>query len=144
MTLYQGNDFTLTLPNGLQDNTIHVFAVSQDSPGDFGLVIHRDTLVPGETVEDYVIRQKAAIAGKLADLCVVRELRTEIAGLPAVELEFTWRHEGRPVQQRQACVACGTRVWIVTGTFQESTGSEWLRAYDGALRTLRLQPSREP
>jgi hypothetical protein len=86
---FVAQEFTIEgLPPSLKDKTLNIFSLSDEGPSDVSVVVARDKLRPGETLQQYTERQKTLMAQRMARLQLLGEGATQLDGQPAWWIDF--------------------------------------------------------
>ena len=140
--IYQTNELTFNLPDGLLDRTVNIFALSDDGPGEFGLVVSRVPLKGGQTLRSYAVTQVAEMRNRMPAFVLIHELEGTVRGQPAMSLEFTWKSEAVTLHQRQVSFVVaatgGPVVMMITGTCRDRFSPKWTQAFEAAIESVQF------
>lgn len=141
MTTYNANEFVCTLPDELKDRTLNVFALRDDGPSDFNLVVSRDELSVGETPEAYIAKQLRMLSERVAGVTIVAQSRVLVDGEPAVLVDFYWSAPEGTMYQRQVTVQVpgSARVVVLTGTTRQPLAGRYEQMMNGVLADLHFR-----
>lgn len=119
--IYHLDEGILDIPAGLVDRSINMLMAPPGEAG-FSLIVSRDRLETGETLDDFIDRQLKELARQVDQF-------TEISRQPATPgrkgapmdtrlLEFHYRQHGQTVHQRQCVMTAADRrgILILTGS----------------------------
>lgn len=104
MAVYHLNEADVLIPDGWEDSTINAFSIpARNGAGASNLVITRDAKTRSADVRAYADQQLVEAAKKLKAYRLIGRRETQIAGRPAVEVDYVWTTPERiELQQRQA------------------------------------------
>src|SRR5262245_59193430 len=104
MTVYRLHEADVLIPDGWEDGTINAFSTpARNGAGAANLVVTRDAKTRSPDVRAYADQQLVEAAKKLKGYRLIGRRETQIAGRPAVEVDYAWMTPERiEVQQRQA------------------------------------------
>ncbi|ADX45821.1 DUF1795 domain-containing protein [Paracidovorax avenae] len=105
---YQMQEGSFELPDGLQDNSMHMF-MTGNSGLDMSLIATRERLEAGESFGAYMERQFKSVAMQVKDFKMGERLgdtAIPAKGLASLEYAQTFRQNGQTVHQRQ-------RTWLL-------------------------------
>jgi len=143
MGTYHTNEFICSLPAELKDRTINVFALRDDGPSEWNLVVSRDELEPNESVEAYVARQLRLLSERVAGVTILAQARTTVDGEPAILVDFTWQTPEAKMHQRQVTVKVpgegSARVVVFTGTTKDTLPPKWEKMMNDVLADVRFR-----
>lgn len=139
MGVYHINEGIFELPEAWSDRTLHIFAESDAIDPAWNIVISRDKLSEGETLDAYVTRQKDGMGKALRQLKVVRDDETTLDGVPARELETTWLGEQGTVRQRQVVTLHKGRAMVFTLTVLDYLYKRHVGVMDEMLQGFRFR-----
>lgn len=139
MGLYHINEGTFELPEPWSDRTLHIFAESDAAEPAWNIVVSRDKLPEGETLGQYVARQKEGMGQALRQLKILRDDETRLDGEPARELELTWLGENGVVRQRQVVAVHRGRAVVFTLTVLDYLYRRHAAVLDEMLREFRFR-----
>ncbi len=128
MPSYQIQEASFDLPAKLKDKTLNIFALPGAGPGDFSIVISRDSLAAGMTLLRYTERQIIEMESKFSQFDLLNRRDVTFDSLPAVELDYKWVSHGAKVHVRQVVTLVNpedntsTYVLIVTATAKAKLG----------------------
>jgi hypothetical protein len=140
MNIFHATEFVLNLPDQLKDKSVNVFALSDDGPSEFGVVIARDKPTGGESLVEYIERQ-VQILTKRAPLFRILHLDPMVVDKqPALKLDYTWLSEGGMMHQRQVSVMPTPALILnFTATSKDRISSKWDTAFHDMMSTLRFR-----
>jgi hypothetical protein len=141
MSLYHINEGHLRIPNGWEDETTNVLGwpPKNDESNPFSLTINRDEPEIGEDLNTYVARQLQALEAELIGYQLLRRAPSEIDGLPAEEVEFTWVSDGDKMAQRQVYVLHRDKVLVFTATVMEEFAADGVQLWETILSNFRFR-----
>lgn len=143
MGTFHTNEFVCSLPPELKDRTLNVFALRDDGPSEFNIVVSRDELDASETIESYISRQLRLLSERVAGVTIVAQARTTIDGEPAILVDFTWSAPEGKMHQRQVTVKVpgegAPRVVVFTGTTREALSPKWEAMMNAVLSDVRFR-----
>lgn len=142
MRSYTIDEASFNIPDEWSDKSVNVFSPSGDLPGDFSLVITRDSLPDEQSLGSYVDGQLEELSSTLPQFRLIRRYESTVDNLPAYNAEFTWRAEGNPeaklMMQRQTYVTSARAVLILTATTIEKFSREYQLIMDNLISSFRI------
>lgn len=98
-TIHEG---TFALPDAAADRTVNMLLLNI-GPGGLSLVVSRDVLRDGETVDGFIERQWTTASRQVKDLVEVarRTVAVGVKQLPGVQIDSTMQQQGRTFHQSQ-------------------------------------------
>lgn len=138
--LFQGNNFSLEVPDDWHDRSIISF-VANVSPGEFApnVVVTKESIDEETSVEDYAQRQFAVTQAEVEGLSVVEQRNIEIGGRPAVQLVQKISAHGLNLQQLQTFILSGEEIYILTCTSASSSFGQHLPRFQKIAASLNLR-----
>jgi hypothetical protein len=97
--LYQIQEGYLALDGAWQDRSINMLVPTEKVVEGVNLVVTRDVLPPGTSLNDHMARQKLTFQKELTDYKQLHEMSGVLDERPAHFLEFTWINGGKPLYQ---------------------------------------------
>jgi len=143
-TLYRTNAATFELPTKLKDKTMHIFALTDDGPSEFSMVISHAELHPDEELEDFSERLVAELGRALPKFDMKRRSEQMLDGAAAIELSYSWRNDGHFMHQRQviailpALPGASRRAMLIAATCMKPFNEEWNATFDAILSSLKI------
>ena len=141
MPRYEHSDLAFEAPDGWQDRTVTAFS----APPTAGKKVAPNLVVTREPVEENVTAAAHAdcmlveLAKRLEDFVLQHRRDVTVAGLPAVELSFTWSTGPGALRQKQVFVVPRKRTVL---TFTATAAQEDFAAaeprFNAALASVRL------
>jgi hypothetical protein len=129
--LYRVAEGSLTLDEGdWQDQSINVLLPTHLPVQGANLVLARDKLPLGMTLDDYIAQQRQNFGQQLAEVQILGDSRGQLDGREAHFLEFSWQSDGKPIHQMMATVLHGQKELL------NFTGSIPGAVDEGTRRTL--------
>jgi hypothetical protein len=141
-TMYQANEFTTTLPEGLKDKTVHIFSLTEDGPSPLAVIVTRERPQEGETLEAYVARQTQLLQKRLPLFRVLARRDATIDGQPAAQLDYAWQSatDGTMFHRQVMLFAPAAGViLIVTATAKTRLEPQWEAMFNEFVAGLRLR-----
>ncbi|MBO0859040.1 MAG: DUF1795 domain-containing protein [Chloracidobacterium sp.] len=138
MRIYGINEGYFEIPEEWSDRSVNVFSASGDLPGDFSLVITRESLEDNQNFESYVDEQLNALSKTLSRFKLTGKYAASVDRAPALNAEFTWETEGKRMVQRQVYVKCNRQALVFTATTVERFSQEYWQTIDNILTTFRM------
>lgn len=142
---YHTNNATFELPAQLKDKSMHMFAIKDDGPSEFSVVMSQADIDPEESLADFGDRLLKELGRALPRFHLSGMKDIEVGGSPAMELAYSWRKDGNFMHQRQAVVlvegaAPGSRqAMMITATCLAAFSDEWNAAFEGLLSSITLR-----
>lgn len=138
MQLFQMNEARFFIPGDFSDQTVNMFLAPKGQSADFSLVVTREEVKPGQTLEGYVSEQ----AGKMTEtFTAYRQLHrgdTTLGNQPAHEVEFLWEADGRPMHQHQTFVFARGMALTFTATAPENVYFKYEDTVKRLLATVQV------
>ncbi len=139
MSLYRIQEATFDLPRELKDKTLNIFAPPGNGPGDFSIVVSRDSVGEGMSLLRYTERQIIEMESKFSQFKLLGRHDVTLGGVPAVELNYTWVSQGTKVQVLQEVALSGAgNVLIVTATAKKGFAA-WEKLLRDFLASFRFR-----
>jgi len=144
MSEYLLNEFSFQMPEGLKDKTNHIFALTDDGPSEFNIVVSRSPIDARETMGSYRFRLKQELSRALAGFNLLSEREITLDGSPALELRFQWFLQGRPMHQTQVSffqqIEDDPRLVVqIAGTVDGAQPGRWEEPFQKMLSTVVLR-----
>ena len=142
---YELDEATLELPQIFKDKTVHVFALNDDGPNEFNLVVSRAEAQAGDTLDEFAERLSAELKKALPKFQLKRRQEASVDSAPAVELFYQWSNNGIAMQQRQtitlvqAAHAPVPQALMVAGTCMNAFTEHWHGVYDRVLASVKVR-----
>jgi hypothetical protein len=139
------NELVFELPTILHDKTMHVFALKDDGPNEFSLVISRAKVDAQNTLEEFTQRLCAELDRALPKFKLHQRVELHIDDCPAIELRYSWHNNGVVMQQRQSvalvqsAAAEEPEALMVAATCIDSFSAHWHATYDAMLASMKLR-----
>jgi hypothetical protein len=139
------NELVFELPTILHDKTMHVFALKDDGPNEFSLVISRAKVDAQNTLEEFTQRLCAELERALPKFKLHQRVELHIDDSPAIELRYSWHNNGVVMQQRQSitlvqsAAAVEPEALMVAATCIDSFSDHWRAVYDSMLASMKLR-----
>jgi hypothetical protein len=133
-------NLSFEVPDHWQDQTVVAWAAPAQAgkPAQPNIVVTRDKLPPGQTIKTYATKQVAAISKSLPEFEIEDSRDINVAGLPAVEVRFTWEGESGHLAQRQIMVAHKDVVYNITATCLSSGVADNTPIFDKIIASLQF------
>lgn len=114
---FTANDFTTALPAEWEDRTM-VTLFAPFAPGSFAsnVVITRHGAATGANIEDFAQEQIRLLQSSLPGFELLDQRLTMVNDYPAYQLLQRFQSEHGVLQQVQAFLLCGTKIFVITGT----------------------------
>jgi hypothetical protein len=139
------NELSFELPVALNDKTVHVFALTDDGPNEFNLVVSRAKVGIDDTLAEFADRLTAELTRALPRFQLKRRQEARIDNSPAIELFYGWNNQGVAMQQRQTVTlvqsasAVEPEALMVAATCAKVFNDHWHATYDGMLASMKLR-----
>lgn len=137
---YAMQEAQFAIPAAWQDQTVHILAAvgSAGGPPECSLVVHRDALQAGESLDAYVARQRANLQATLPEFRLVREGARTLGGVQARDAEYRFAAEAGLLRQRQVYVLRLGRALTLTATAPERLWAKHAPSFDAVLATWKF------
>lgn len=119
MSLYHINEGTFDLPDDWTDRSMNIFTPDESENPEWNIVISRDKLKEGETLEDYVSAQLEEMPKALPRFRLVSEEKVEINNFPGKAVISTWIGDAGTVRQKQIIFVSNAKSLVFTFTVLE-------------------------
>jgi hypothetical protein len=144
LAVYYTNELSLELPTGLKDKTHHIFALTDEGPSAFNIVIARNPVTQEETPESYGDRMVTELARALPDYRLMERAQILVDHEPALRLRYRWLNQGVWMNQTQVSVFHTVspelrQVIQITATTTNDRSAEWDRVFDDVIASTRLR-----
>src|SRR5205809_704639 len=98
---YHMNEGSFALPAGLKDRTVHMFALTDNGPSEFTLIVTRASGVEEVTIDAFARRLLTELRKGLPKFELKSQTPRTVGGCPAIDLYYMWRSEEQLLHQRQ-------------------------------------------
>lgn len=145
MMVYQTNECVFPVDDAFQDRTINVLSLKEDGPSEFSLVVSRDALEVGDTLEGYVARQMQVLGSRTMDLKVHGQQKINVDKQQAIQTDFSWKIPEGVMFQRQVAVLvprkglAAQQIMIFTGTARDKLPDRWAASLEETLSNLHFK-----
>lgn len=141
MNLFHANDFVVSLPDGLKDKTINVFSLTDEGPSEAGIVVVRDRLRPGESLDELLERQMATLVKRMPLFQLLRREEITLDKHPARLTDCTFHPpDGKMFQRQVAVVSRPTQaVLLISVTCKETLTPKAEAMFNELLANFRLR-----
>lgn len=141
---YQFNEGHFQLPAGLRDRTVHMFAVDDEGPSEFTLVVTRASQVEEHSVDAFAQRLSKELRRGLSRFEMKSDLPRVVGGSAARDLAYTFRSEDQVLHQRQVVLLTqgveGERNALqVIATSPKALTPEWAERFEALLDSMVLR-----
>ena len=119
MSLYHINEGTFDLPDDWSDRSMNIFTPDESENPEWNIVISRDKLKEGETLEDYVSTQLEEMPKALPRFRLVSEEKVEINNFSGKAVISTWIGDAGTVRQKQIILVRNAKSLVFTFTVLE-------------------------
>lgn len=136
------NELSFDRPDWLLDRTHHLFALSEQGPSPFNIVLSR-TPVGNETLDEIADRIARELAATLDDFTAGARESTTVAGRPALISQCEWTQTGQRLYQRQAALIQetpeGRTLHQITATASRDAQQRHTAAFGTLLASLHFR-----
>jgi hypothetical protein len=144
MAAYYANELVFECPSELKDKTHHIFALSDDGPSVFNVVISRNSIAIEETLQTYGARLIKELQSALPQFRLLGRDETVVAGERALRLEFRWVMQGTPMRQTQISFFHTLeydrrQVIQIAGTVTDGLAEPWDQVFENIIASIRLR-----
>lgn len=141
---YQFNEGRFKLPAGLRDRTVHMFALPEEGPSEFTLVVTRATGVEETSLEAFGKRLLTELRKGLSRFELKADLVRTVGGGPALDMAYTWRSDGQFLHQRQVVLLThgqdGERNALqFIATSPQALSPQWAQQFESMLDSVVLR-----
>jgi len=135
--IFQMQEGYLTLGDGdWQDTTVNMLGANHLPAKGTNLVVTRDVLPSGLSLEDYLLNQKTILARELPGFKILFETPDTINGLPAHFIEFTWDNQGNAMHQMIFIIVNNDKALNLTSTVPGTIDDESRSALLAAMKSF--------
>lgn len=139
MNNFIANGFTFEMPENWHDRSmITVVEAAESKAFASNVIVMRQEVPNGTSIEDYARQQLVATRQAISDLIVLDERQTSINNCPAVQRLQRFVANGQQLQQAQTYILAGEIVLVVTCTATLDDFAEVGHAFRRILDTFRL------
>jgi hypothetical protein len=139
MATYHIDEAEFEIPEGWIDQSINIFAAGTTPPLPLSLVISRDRWPPEQDFATTADAKLAELKSRLKQFRLLEKRQLTVAGVLALETEFTWRADQGPMHQRQIFVPAQGVVLVITATAPVKIAEEQREEIERLLSTFRLK-----
>lgn len=104
MSDYTLQDCNISVPDVFRDRTMNLFTLSHTNANEFTFVISRATAGADDTLKSVSDRLSSELGSTLQDLSLIHTRVTELAGIQALELFYSFKTGQRRIFQKQRIV----------------------------------------
>jgi hypothetical protein len=140
------NALSFELPMSLSDQTMHVFALKDDGPNEFNLVISHAKVDKKVSLANFAEQISSELKRAMPLFDLQHQVLTQVDGSPAVELLYNWSNKGLPMQQRQTIVLVQSSLdddapeaLMIAATCMKSFSTHWRSTYERMLASIKLR-----
>jgi hypothetical protein len=140
------NELSFELPQTLHDKTMHVFALTDDGPNEFNVVVSRAKITKEDDLAEFADRLSDELKRALPKFQLKRRQEARVDQSPAIELYYAWTNNGIAMQQRQAIVfvqsasdASEPEALLIAATCAKNFNEHWHATFDSILASTRLR-----
>lgn len=146
MATYYTNEFSFDLPDELEDKTHHLFAMGDEGPSPFNVVVTRNPIEEQETLQSYADRLVRELHKALPQFRLAARQDLVVAGRAALELRYRWTNQGVTMHQTQVSffferAPRKRQVVQITATSTDQKPEVWDAEFHRILASLRLRES---
>ncbi|GLR07807.1 hypothetical protein COO59_10350 [Mixta theicola] len=147
MSEYTLQECMLTLPDLLHDRTMNLFTLG--GANEFTFVISRAPAQAGDTLQSVSTRLAEELQTNLPELGLIHVELTELDGIPALELFYSFKSGQRTLLQKQRVVLLdeafqGKKLLCFIGTCPDAFDASHARVYDLITATVRFHHPSPP
>lgn len=134
------NGFTLDLPDDWEDRSMITLVGTTGASGfAANVVITREDVPAGTSIETYAAMQRDAMQDEVDNLEILDERPTRVAAAPAFQRLHRFRIDEDEIQQVQTFIlAPDNTIFVVTGTAAISDFDQSLPAFRRVVETFQL------
>lgn len=99
---YQINDATFVLPEGLRDNTVHMFVLNDKEPKESSIVVSRADVPVTESLRECMQRLRDKLSATLSKFQPLKSNEFQYDGYPATQFKYRWSNNRLAMFQHQA------------------------------------------
>jgi hypothetical protein len=114
--VYQMQEGCLTLDRTWHDQSVNVLVPEGVATKGVNLVVARDTMPLGMTLTDYVAQQKITFEKELTEYRLMADSPGAVDQRSAHFLEFSWKNDGKLLQQMMVVILDNRHIVNLTGT----------------------------
>lgn len=145
MMVYQTNECVFPVDDAFQDRTLNVLSLRDDGPSEFSLVVSRDALKMGDTMEGYIARQMKVLETRVMELTVLAQQKLTIDGQSALQTDFSWKVPEGVMFQRQVSVLvpkkglAAQQMMIFTATARDKLSDRWAQSLKETIQNIHFK-----
>lgn len=139
MSLYQINEGAIDLPDDWADRSMNVFTPDESENPEWNIVVSRDKLEEGETLDGYLEKQLEEMPKALPRFRLQSNEETRLDDFPARRVVSTWIGEGGTVRQKQTVIVKDGKSLVFTFTVLERLHQKYENVLDEFLNSFVLR-----
>ncbi len=135
--IFQMHEGYLTLGEGdWQDTSVNMLGANHLPVKGSNLVVTRERLPDGMSLDDYLINQKTILSKELPGFKIHAENPDTVNELPAQFMEFTWSNQGKAAHQMILIIKHTDKVLNITSTVPGKIDDESRSALMSIMRSF--------
>lgn len=139
MSLYHINEGTFELPDAWSDRSMNVFTPDESENPEWNIVVSRDKLDEGETLDDYLGKQIEELPKALPRFQVQSNEEITVNDYPARRVVSTWVGEKGTLRQKQIVLVKDGSSLVFTFTVLERLHQKHARVLDEFIESFNLR-----
>jgi len=139
MSLYHINEGTIDLPDDWTDRSMNIFTPDESENPEWNIVVSRDKLGEGETLDGYLEKQLEEMPKALPRFRLQSNEETTLHDFPARRVESTWIGENGTIRQKQTVMVKNGKSLVFTFTVLERLHLKYENILDEFLESFVLR-----
>jgi hypothetical protein len=138
---FENKEFAFEVPEGWEDRSIISFEAPRPPGSAVGpnVTLSHVALPPGQTLATFASQQVANLAGSLPKFEFVEQRPATVAGQPAVQLLYHWKHPEGGLTQRITLFSKGEKTYTFTMTALRGDMDRQAEIFEKILASLTVQ-----
>lgn len=135
---YVADTFTLTVPSGWRDATLHLLLAPQLDDFQPSVVLQRRPAKEGDQAVDLAEQAVGGLQGALTNFKLIRRKDVDVNGRQAHVILYSWEDgQKRPLVQWQTHLVAGGGALVLTATCLESQASQFEPLLISIMKSIR-------
>ena len=139
MSLYHINEGTFDLPDDWADRSMNIFTPDESENPEWNIVISRDKLESGETLDEYLNKQLEEMPKALPRFRVETNEEISVNNYPARRVVSTWIGEKGTLRQKQIVFVKDNKSLVFTFTVLERLYRKYESVLDEFIASFNLR-----
>ncbi|MDQ2746658.1 MAG: DUF1795 domain-containing protein [Acidobacteriota bacterium] len=139
MSLYHINEGTFDLPDEWMDRSMNIFTPDASDTPEWNIVVSRDKLDEGETLEDYLEKQLEEMPKALPRFQLKSNEEITVDDYPARKVISTWIGEKGTLRQKQIVLVKDGKSLVFTFTVLERLNNKYENVLDNFIESFQVR-----